>query len=59
MAGTQAPSEDSTAEPVFQVIAPAGIRDSVGVPMPGETEEERQRRDDLFHAIRDAAGYEA
>ena len=59
MAGAQAHSEDSAAEPVFQVIAPAGIRDSVSVPMSGETEEERQRRDDLFHAIRDAAGYEA
>jgi hypothetical protein len=44
-------------EPVIEVIAPANIRDSVAVPVPGETEAERERRDEVFRAVIDAAGY--
>ena len=44
-------------EPVLEVIAPADIRKSVAVPFPGETEEERKRRDDVFFAVLEAGGY--
>jgi len=40
-----------------EVIAPEDIRNSVAVPMLGETEAERKRRDKIFHAILDAGGY--
>jgi hypothetical protein len=43
-------------EPTLEVIAPDDIRNSVAVPMPGETEAERKRRDEVFVAILDAAG---
>jgi hypothetical protein len=43
------------AEPILEVIAPAGIRDSSSVSLPGETEEERKRRDDVFFAVLDGA----
>jgi hypothetical protein len=42
-----------TSEPAPDVVAPEDIRNSVAVPMPGETEAERQRRDDVFFAILD------
>lgn len=48
--------EAAAPEPRFRVIAPLGIRGSVAVPMPGETEAERRRRDEVFHAVLDAAG---
>jgi hypothetical protein len=38
-------------EPILEVIAPADIRNSVAVPVPGETDEERKRRDDVFFAV--------
>jgi hypothetical protein len=44
-------------EPVLEVIAPEDIRDSTAVPMPGETEHERKRRDEVFFAVLDASGY--
>jgi hypothetical protein len=44
-------------EPTLEVIAPADIRNSTAVPVPGETEEERKRRDDVFFAVLDAGGY--
>jgi hypothetical protein len=44
-------------ETSLDVIAPPDIRDSVAVPIPGETEEERKRRDDVFFAVLDAGGY--
>jgi len=44
-------------EPTLEVIAPADIRNFVPVPLPGETEEERQRRQDLVAAVLDAGGY--
>ncbi|GIK96328.1 MAG: hypothetical protein BroJett029_05370 [Alphaproteobacteria bacterium] len=44
-------------EPALEVIAPSDIRDSVAVPVPGETDEERKRRDDVFFAVLDAGGY--
>jgi hypothetical protein len=44
------------AEATLEVIAPADIRDSRAVPLPGETKAERKRRDDIFLAILDAAG---
>lgn len=44
-------------EPTLEMIAPADIRNSVAVPLPGETDEERKRRDDVFFAILDAGGY--
>ncbi|EWY40152.1 hypothetical protein N825_03685 [Skermanella stibiiresistens SB22] len=45
------------AEPTLEVIAPAGIRDSVIVPNPHETAEERKHRDEVFFAVLDAGGY--
>jgi hypothetical protein len=45
-----------TSEPTLEIVAPEDIRNSVAVPMPGETEAERKRRDDVFHAILDASG---
>ena len=47
----------SAGEPMIEVIAPAGIRDSVAIPMLGKTEEKRKRRDDLFFAVLDVAGH--
>lgn len=44
-------------EPTLEVIAPEDIRNSVAVPMPGETEAERKRRDEVFFAVLDAGGY--
>ena len=44
-------------EPVLDVIAPDDIRKSVAVPMKGETKAERARRDAVFLAVLDAAGY--
>jgi hypothetical protein len=44
-------------DPSLEVIAPADIRDSVAVPMPGETEADRKRRDDVFFAVLEAGGY--
>lgn len=44
-------------EPTLEVIAPADIRNSVAVPLPDETEEERKRRDDVFFAVLDAGGF--
>ena len=49
--------ETAAAEPKLQVIAPPGISGSVAVPLPGETEVERRRRDDVFHAVLDASGH--
>lgn len=48
---------DGGVEPTLEVIAPADIRDSVAVPLPDETEDERKHRDDVFFAILDAGGY--
>jgi hypothetical protein len=45
-----------TSEPALEIVAPEDIRNSVAIPMPGETEAERKRRDDVFHAILDASG---
>jgi hypothetical protein len=45
------------AEPALEVIAPTDIRNSVAVPLPDESEEERKRRDDVFFAVLDAGGY--
>jgi hypothetical protein len=45
------------AEPTLEVIAPAGIRNSVAVPLADETEDERKRRDEVFLAVLDASGY--
>src|ERR1700733_10587946 len=39
------------AEPVLEVVAPTDIRNSVAVRQPGETEEERKRRDNVFFAV--------
>jgi hypothetical protein len=47
----------STAEPTLEVIAPDDIRNSIAVPLPDETEEQRKRRDDVFFAVLDAGGY--
>jgi hypothetical protein len=44
-------------EPAITLVAPADIRNSVAVPQPGETEEERKRRDDVFFAVLEAGGY--
>ena len=44
-------------EPTLEVIAPADIRNSVTVPVAGETEEERKRRDDVFFAVIDATNH--
>jgi hypothetical protein len=44
-------------EPTLEVIAPADIRNSVMVPVAGETEEERKRRDDVFFAVIDATNH--
>lgn len=41
----------------LEVIAPPDIRDSVSVPDPGETEEQRQRREEIVLAILDASGH--
>lgn len=45
------------AEPALQVIAPLNIRESVPVPMPGETPAQRKRREAVFRAVIDAGGY--
>lgn len=45
------------AEPALEVIAPDNIRNSIAVPLPDETEEQRKRRDDVFFAVIDASGY--
>lgn len=47
----------SPGEPALEVVAPAGIRDSVAVPLPGETDEDRKRRDAVFFAVLDASGH--
>lgn len=47
----------SGAEPAMEIIAPVDIRNSVAVPIPGETEEDRKRRDEVFFAVLDAGGY--
>ena len=44
-------------EPTLEVIAPVDIRNSVAVPVAGETEEERKRRDDVFFAVIDATNH--
>ena len=44
-------------ESTIAVLAPADIRSSVAVPQPGETEEERKRRDNVFFAVLEAGGY--
>jgi hypothetical protein len=41
----------------IDVAAPSDIREYEAVPLPGETGEERARRDALFHAILDDTGY--
>lgn len=41
----------------LEVVAPADIRDSTAVPLPGETDEDRKRRDAVFAAVLDAGGY--
>ncbi len=41
----------------LDVAAPSDIRDYEAVPLPDETAEDRARRDALFHAILDDAGY--
>jgi hypothetical protein len=46
-----------TAEPTLEVIAAADIRNSVAVSLPGETAEDRKRRDDVFFAVLEAGGY--
>jgi hypothetical protein len=38
------------------IVAPADIRQSVAVPMRGETQAERKRRDEVFFAVLDATG---
>lgn len=49
--------EIEASEPSLDVIAPDDIRNSVAVPMPGETEAERKRRNEVFRAVLDAGGY--
>lgn len=44
-------------EPILEVIAPPDIRNSVAVPLPGETQQECQRRDAIFNAVLDAGGF--
>jgi hypothetical protein len=44
-------------EAILEVIAPADIRNSVAVPVPGETKAERKRRDAVFRAVLDASGH--
>ena len=44
-------------EATLEVIATEDIRSSVAVPMPGETEEERKRRDEVFFAVLDVGSY--
>ena len=44
--------------PTLDVIAPANIRDSTAVPLPGETAERRKRREQVFRAVIKAGGYE-
>ncbi len=43
--------------PFLEVIAPPDIRQWVPAPVPGETKAERKRREALFRAVLDAAGY--
>lgn len=49
--------QGGTGAATLEVIAPPDIRNSVAVPVPGETEEERKRRDEVFFAILDASGH--
>jgi hypothetical protein len=44
------------AEATLAVIAPVDIRNSVAVPVRGETTAERKRRDAVFRAVLDASG---
>lgn len=44
-------------EPRLQMIAPDDIRNSTAVPVEGETQEERKRRDDVFFAIIDSTNH--
>ena len=39
------------------MIAPDDIRNSTAVPVEGETQEERKRRDDVFFAIIDSTNH--
>lgn len=48
---------DVQSEPILEVIAPPDIREYEAVPLPGETEAERKRRNALFHAILDQSGH--
>lgn len=45
------------AEPSLEVVGLANLRISIAVPVPGETPDERRRRDDVFFAILDVAGH--
>lgn len=45
------------AEPSVKVVGPENLRSSIAVAVPGETQDERQRRDDVFFAILDASGH--
>jgi hypothetical protein len=49
--------QKGSAETALEVIAPADIRNSVAVAMPGETAAERKRRDAIFRAVLDASGH--
>ena len=51
----EAASLGSPRDRAIGIITPTDIRDSVAVPLPGETEEERRRRDEVFFATIDAA----
>lgn len=44
------------AKSILSVIAPPDIRKAVAIPLPGETAEERKRRDEVFFAVLDAEG---
>ena len=48
---------DDDHEPSIEVIAPKDIRKYTPVPIPGETEAEHKRREELFLAILEAGGY--
>ena len=47
----------AASEGTIEVIAPANIRDSVPIPMEGETPEQLKRRNDLFLAVLEAGGH--
>lgn len=45
------------AESSLEVVGPENLRSSIAVPVPGETQDERKRRDEVFLAVLAAAGH--